>query len=124
MDAQELQRLKNKYDLIGNDAALNRALETAVAVAPTDLTVLVKGRLDTLTSPQLESELEPSIAKSKSLVLDLSDVDYLSSAGLRLLLTLQKRFKKEGGSFVLRNIQPGVMEILRMTGFLKILSVQ
>ena len=43
MDAQELQRLKNKYDIIGNDAALNRALEMAVAVAPTDLTVLVTG---------------------------------------------------------------------------------
>ena len=43
MDTQDLQRLKNKYDIIGNDAALNRALETAVAVAPTDLTVLVTG---------------------------------------------------------------------------------
>ena len=43
MDSQELQRLKNKYDIIGNDAALNRALETAIAVAPTDLTVLVTG---------------------------------------------------------------------------------
>ncbi|MBQ3977646.1 MAG: sigma-54-dependent Fis family transcriptional regulator [Bacteroidales bacterium] len=43
MDSQELQRLKNKYDIIGNDAALNRALETAVAVAPTDLTVLITG---------------------------------------------------------------------------------
>lgn len=43
MDSQELQRLKNKYDIIGNDAALNRALETAVAIAPTDLTVLVTG---------------------------------------------------------------------------------
>ncbi|MBO7543408.1 STAS domain-containing protein [bacterium] len=91
---------------------------------PPDLAVLVKGRLDTLTSPKLESELEPSIAKASSLVLDLAGVDYLSSAGLRLLLTLQKRFKREGGSFKLRNIQPGVMEILRMTGFLKILSVE
>ena len=43
MDSQELQRLKNKYDIRGNDAALNRALETAVAVAPTDLTVLITG---------------------------------------------------------------------------------
>ena len=43
MDAQELQRLKNKFDIIGNDAALNRALETAVAIAPTDLTVLITG---------------------------------------------------------------------------------
>ena len=43
MDTQELQSLKNKYDIIGNDAALNRALETAVAIAPTDLTVLVTG---------------------------------------------------------------------------------
>ena len=43
MDAQDLQRLKNKYDIIGNDAALNRALETAVAIAPTDLTVLISG---------------------------------------------------------------------------------
>lgn len=91
---------------------------------PPELTVAVKGRLDTLTSPKLESDLEPSIAKSKSLILDLTGVDYLSSAGLRLLLTLQKRFKKEGGSFKLRGIQPGVMEILRMTGFLKILSVE
>ena len=89
-----------------------------------DLIVAVQGRLDTLTSPKLESELEPSLAKATTLVLDLAGVDYLSSAGLRLLLTYQKRFKKEGGSFKLRNIQPGVMEILRMTGFLKILSVE
>ena len=43
MDSQDLQRLKNKYDIIGNDAALNRALETAITIAPTDLTVLVSG---------------------------------------------------------------------------------
>lgn len=43
MDAQELQKLKNKYDIIGNDASLNRALETAVKFAPTDLTVLITG---------------------------------------------------------------------------------
>ena len=43
MDTQELQRLKNKFDIIGNDAALNRALETAMAIAPTDLTVLITG---------------------------------------------------------------------------------
>ena len=43
MDSQDLQRLKNRYDIIGNDPALNRALETAVAVAPTDLTVLITG---------------------------------------------------------------------------------
>ena len=43
MDSQDLQRLKNKYDIIGNDAALNRALETAITIAPTDLTVLVTG---------------------------------------------------------------------------------
>ena len=89
-----------------------------------NMVVLVKVRLDTLTSPKLESELEPQIGKSKDLVLDLSGVDYLSSAGLRLLLTYQKRFKRENGSFKLRNIQPGVMEILRMTGFLKILSIE
>ena len=91
---------------------------------PPDLTVAVKGRLDTLTSPELESALEPSLGKAQTLVLDMTGVDYLSSAGLRLLLTLQKRFKKEGGSFKLREIQPGVAEILRMTGFLKILSVE
>ena len=43
MDTQELQKLKNKYDIVGNDDALGRALETAVAVAPTDLTVLITG---------------------------------------------------------------------------------
>ena len=47
MDAQELQTLKNRYDIIGNDPALNRALETAVAIAPTDLTVLIEGESGT-----------------------------------------------------------------------------
>ena len=47
MDAQELQTLKNRYDIIGNDPALNRALETAVAIAPTDLTVLIQGESGT-----------------------------------------------------------------------------
>ena len=47
MDAQELQILKNRYDIIGNDPALNRALETAVAIAPTDLTVLIEGESGT-----------------------------------------------------------------------------
>ena len=43
MDSQELQRIKNKYDIVGNDAALSHAIETAMAVAPTDLTVLITG---------------------------------------------------------------------------------
>ena len=43
MDSQELQRIKNKYDIVGNDASLNHAIETALAVAPTDLTVLITG---------------------------------------------------------------------------------
>ena len=95
-----------------------------ITSTPPDLAVTDQGRLDTLTSPKLESELEPSVATAQNLVLDLAGVDYLSSAGLRLLLTYQKRFKAAGGTFKLVNVQSCVLDILRMTGFLKILTVE
>ena len=89
-----------------------------------EVTLVLAGRIDGITASSLEVAAQHVPSGISVLRFDLTGVDYLSSAGLRLLLTLQKRFKKEGGSFKLRGIQPGVAEILRMTGFLKILSVE
>lgn len=88
------------------------------------LTVEVEGRLDTVTAPVLEDALQKDVESSSKFVLDLGKVDYLSSAGLRLLLTWQKQAKHKDGEFVLRNVQPAVMDILRISGFVKILTIE
>lgn len=78
------------------------------------LTIALVGRLDTITSPQLESELKlDGIAK---LVFDFNDLDYISSAGLRVMLTAQKTMMKQG-EMELLNVKPLVREVFDMTGF-------
>ena len=87
------------------------------------LTLALEGRLDTLTSPELENALKNSLGEIDSLVLDFSKVEYVSSAGLRVLLSAHKRMSAKGGMKV-TGVNDGVMEILKMTGFTDILSVE
>ena len=87
------------------------------------LTVAIEGRLDTTTAPQLESELNSSIDGVKELVLDLVDLAYVSSAGLRVLLSAQKTMNKQG-SMVIKNANEEVMEIFEVTGFSDILTIE
>ncbi|MBE5922877.1 MAG: STAS domain-containing protein [Lachnospiraceae bacterium] len=87
------------------------------------LTVAVEGRLDTTTAPQLEEELNASIDGVKELVLDLVDLAYVSSAGLRVLLSAQKTMNKQG-SMVIKNANEEVMEIFEVTGFIDILNIE
>ena len=87
------------------------------------LTLALEGRLDTLTSPELENTLKNSLSGIDSLVLDFSKVDYVSSAGLRVLLSAHKRMSAQGGMKMM-NVNDGVMEILKMTGFADILSIE
>ena len=89
----------------------------------TELIITLTGRLDTTTAPQLESELKASFDGLESLVLDFAGLDYLSSAGLRVLLAAQKQMNKQG-SMVVRNVNETIAEIFDVTGFCDILTIQ
>ena len=86
------------------------------------LTIALEGRLDTVTAPELEAELKDSLDPVKELVLDMADLEYISSAGLRVLLTAQKNMNQKG-SMKLINVNETVMEIFDVTGFVDILTI-
>ena len=81
------------------------------------------GRLDTSTAPQLEQELKASLDGITELTLDLKGLDYISSAGLRVLLSAKKEMNKQGAMAV-RNANETVMEIFDITGFSDILTIE
>ena len=87
------------------------------------LTVSIEGRLDTTTAPQLENELKDSYDGVKELILDVSAMEYISSAGLRTLLSAQKTMNKQG-SMTVRGANPDIMEIFEVTGFVDILNIE
>ena len=87
------------------------------------LTLQLEGRLDTTTSPQLEAELSASLDGVKQLTLDLQQLAYLSSAGLRVILGAQKRMNKQGHMTV-KNVCADIMEVFEITGFVDILDIQ
>ena len=81
------------------------------------------GRLDTTTAPQLEAEVTAIDAGVKALEFDFAGLEYVSSAGLRVLLAAQKLMNKQG-SMVLKNVRPEIMEVFEITGFADILTIQ
>ena len=83
----------------------------------------IEGRLDTTTAPELEKAINDEGEALKSLTLDFGGVDYISSAGLRVLLTAQKKMNVQG-SMELANVSEAVMDILEMTGFADILVIR
>ena len=89
----------------------------------TELNVAITGRLDTTTAPQLEAEFKLGIAGVEKLVLDFAGLEYLSSAGLRVLLAAQKVMNKQG-EMVIRNVNETINEIFEVTGFIDILTVE
>ncbi len=89
----------------------------------TELTVVLSGRLDTTTSPKLEAELKKSILGVTTLVFDFASLEYISSAGLRVLLSAQKIMNKQG-SMVIRHINETIREVFDITGFADILTVE
>ena len=89
----------------------------------TELTMALEGRLDTTTAPQLEEELKAVLEDVESILLDFEKLDYISSAGLRVLLSTQKVMVKKGG-MVIRNVNENIMEIFDMTGFVDILTIE
>lgn len=89
----------------------------------TTLNVALEGRLDTVTAPQLEGELRTAVNGVTELVFDLGALDYVSSAGLRVLLSAQKVMNRQG-SMIIRNVKPEIMEIFEVTGFVDILNIE
>ncbi len=87
------------------------------------LVIELSGRLDTTTAPQLEGELAASLEGVTELVFDLKALEYISSAGLRVLLSAQKTMNRQG-SMVVRNASEEVMEIFEVTGFTDILTIE
>ena len=92
-------------------------------VTGTTLTVKVEGRLDTTTSPKLEEELRGSVNGMTGLVIDFEKLEYISSAGLRVLLAMQKIMNKQG-EMRLINVSETVMEVFEITGFSDILTIE
>ena len=87
------------------------------------MTVAIKGRLETTTAPQLEAELRSDLDGIADLVFDFTNLEYISSAGLRVLLSTQKTMNRQG-TMVVRNVNADVMEVLEVTGFVDILTIE
>ena len=87
------------------------------------LNVKVAGRLDTTTAPDLEKELKENLQDVKELCIDFSGLEYISSAGLRVLLSAQKTMNKQG-SMELTGVNETIMEIFEVTGFSDILTIR
>ena len=91
--------------------------------ADTKLTVALEGRLDTTTAPELEQSLQESIPDASELVMDFEKLEYISSAGLRVLLAAQKIMNRQGSMKVV-HVNETIMEILEVTGFVDILTIE
>ena len=86
-------------------------------------TLAVAGRLDTQSAPELEKELDSIVAGLKELTFDMAGLEYVSSAGLRVILKAQKIMNTQG-SMKLTNVSDGIMEVFDITGFLDILTIE
>lgn len=89
----------------------------------TELTLEVVGRLDTVTAPELEAVLKSSLSGITKLIFDFASLEYVSSAGLRVLLSAQKAMNKQG-VMVIQNVCETVMEVFEITGFSDILTIE
>ncbi len=87
------------------------------------LTIALTGRLDTMTAPDLDAELKHSLDDVAELVFDMKELQYISSAGLRVLLSAQKAMNKQGSMKVI-NISDEIREIFEVTGFIDILTIE
>lgn len=88
------------------------------------IVIKLDGRLDKLSSPVLDEELKPVIAENKNITFDLEKLDYISSAGLRVLLSTKKTLKEKGKDISVINIGTDVMNILTVSGFVQLLGIK
>ena len=88
------------------------------------LTVAISGNIDTVTAPELDSKLQENIAGVKDLVLDFAAVDYISSAGLRVILMTNQLMEDVDGNMTVKNVNEDVRDVFEMTGFDSLLNLE
>lgn len=88
-----------------------------------ELTLALTGRLDTITAPSLEAELKESLNDVTALIFDFAELEYLSSAGLRVVLLAQKIMNKQG-TMTIKNVNETIMDVFEVTGFSDILTIE
>ena len=89
-----------------------------------ELTIEVGDRIDTVTAPDFENEILDEMGKFDSLIIDFANLEYISSAGLRVLISTQKKLKPEDIPMTIKNVNDTINEIFRMSGFDKILQIE
>ncbi|WP_407432539.1 STAS domain-containing protein [Methanobrevibacter sp.] len=89
-----------------------------------ELTLTIEGRVDTISSQDLEKQIDDEMGNFNYLIMDLTDLEYISSAGLRVLLATKKKLNPENIPFVIRNANESVNEIFAKSGFDKILKIE
>ncbi len=89
-----------------------------------NITLQVEERVDTSTAPQLQYEIDKVIEETDKLVLDFKELIYISSAGLRVLLSAHKSMDKKAGTLVITNVSEDILEIFEVTGFSDILNIE
>lgn len=98
-------------------------LDINKALDGNEMVITLKGRLDTLTAPQLEEELGTGLDGVEKLIFDFNELEYISSAGLRVLLSAQKTMNTRG-SMTVKNVSEEIREIFDVTGFSDILTIE
>ena len=113
------------YDIINQKKLMGGIIEMEIkkTLEGEKLTVAISGRLDTTTAPELEEALKESMDGISELVIDFTETEYISSAGLRVLLSAQKTMNKQG-SMIVTGVNDVIMEIFEVTGFVDILDIQ
>ena len=90
----------------------------------TTLTVVISGNIDTVTAPELDSQLQENLSGIKDLVLDFAAVDYISSAGLRVILMANQQLEDADGTMTIKNANDDVRDVFEMTGFDSLLNLE
>ena len=114
----DIKSIKNAYIHVmeGRIMTIDKKLEG------TKLEIILEGRLDTITAPTLEEELKQSLDGITELVFDFGKLEYISSAGLRVLLAAQKIMNKQG-SMIIKNVNDVINDVFEVTGFSDILTI-
>ena len=100
-------------------------MEVKILEQNDELVVVIEGRVDTVTAPELEMKVSPIWSTpGVTLVFDCEKLEYLSSSGLRIILSAHKQVTSKGGKFIMRNLTREVRSVIDLTGFSRILTIQ
>ncbi len=100
-------------------------MEVIITKQENEVTAQLRGRLDTPASQDIANDVETLVeAAGGTIILDCTELEYISSSGLRIFLTLRKAAAEKGGKVIVRNITPAIRSVFMMTGFLNLFEIQ